>query len=347
MFPPGITGKVNSRKYPVQEKDVNSMQTLFPGVHLIDGEVDDRPLRLPLLVGASGGMLIDTGTDNVARKVVLPAVEEVLGGLDRLRWIVTTQSDLDHQGGNSAVKAAAPGALLACGTADRELVENPDRLMEERYDAFRADHGVAYPDGVLEKMRRSCGEPQQVDLTFSGGERIRLEDEWLLEVVHLPGHTGGNLAILDHLHHALYAGDSLHGESFPGRDDSPRLPPTYLDVDAYLNSIRTILALARGGAIKTYVGSHWPVKREEEIVAFCEDSRRFCIHAEQVVLAEIRRSESVRLSDLMGRIGPDLGNWPREGDPELRFALAGHLNFLERRGAIQSERQGEFKVYRG
>ncbi len=322
------------------------MQTLFPGVQLIESEYEGRVLRLPLLSGAAGSMLIDTGTTAMARDLVLPAVEEAAGGLERLRWILTTHCDLDHQGGNSVVKQAAPSALLACGTADRELVEEPEKLIGERYDTYRPDHGVAYPERVLEKIRKSYGESQLVDLTFSGGERIRLEADWMLEVVHLPGHSRGHIAILDHLHHALYGGDAIHGEFYPGQDGSPQMPPTYFEVDSYLDSIRTVLALARGGAITTYVGSHWPVKREEEIVAFCEEARRFCVHAEQVVLSEIRHSENVRLADLLNRLGPQLGNWPREADSELRFALAAHLDLLERRGDIHSERQSGFKVYR-
>ena len=322
------------------------METLFPDVHLIEGEVEGRTFRAPLLVGRRGPSSIDTGPRPFAEELVIPALEEIGGG-SRLRWVLTTHPDAHHAGGNARVKEAAPGAVLACGTADRELVEDPERLLRDRYDPYRADHGVAYSDERLERMRSARGPGAPVDLTLSGGERIRLDDGWLLEVLHLPGHSRGHIAVLDHRHHALFAGDALQGAVCPGAGGQPAAPPVYLDVDLYLDSVRTVLALARGGAVTSYIGSHWPVARgEEEIAAFCEESRRFCMHTEQLVLSEVRRSENVRLAELINRLGPQLGPWGRGEDTELRFALAGHLDLLERRGAVHADRRREIKVYR-
>jgi len=324
------------------------MESLFPGVYLIEGEVRGRPIRLPLLVGRAGALLIDTGTRAIAEERVLPALEAVAGGPRRLRWILVTHSDREHLGGNAVLKRAAPEAILACGTADREHVEDPDRLLGERYDAYRGDHGVAVPDERRAQIRESCGDPQDVDLTLSGGERIRFDAGWDLEVLPLPGHSRGHIGILDRRHHVLYAGDALHGAFYPGPDGAPKMPPTYLEVDRYLDTTRTVLALARGAACTSYIGCHWPVKRGlEEISSFCEESRRFCLHAEQLVLSEVRSGEPVALGALIGRLGPRLGDWPRSEDIQLRFALAGHLDLLERRNLIHSERQGTGKVYRG
>ena len=323
------------------------MESLFPDVHLIQRGVDGRDLRVPLLVGSAGALLIDTGTREFAEEEILPALESVAGGADRLRWILNTHPDLEHTGGNGVLKRAAPRAVLACGTADRELTEDREKLIRDRYDPYRADHGVAYSDERLAHIRAAGGDAAPVDVTFSGGERIRLDPTWLLEVIHLPGHSRGHLAVLDHRHHVLFAGDALQGAARPGPGGEPGWPPVYFDVDLYLDSSRTALALARGGAVTTLVASHWPVLRgEEEIVAFCEEGRRFCMHTEQLVLAEVRRSENVRLAELIDRLGPLLGRWPRAEDTELRFALAGHLDLLERRGSVRSDRSREIKVYR-
>src|SRR5262245_52006322 len=132
---------------------VNRIEGLFPGVHLIEGEVDGRTLRLPVLLGAEGALLIDAGSRRIAKEMVLPALEEIAGGPERLRWVVTTHCDLEHSGGNGVLKEAAPRSVLACGTPDRELVEDPEKVLSERYDPFRADHGVAYSDERLERMR--------------------------------------------------------------------------------------------------------------------------------------------------------------------------------------------------
>jgi glyoxylase-like metal-dependent hydrolase (beta-lactamase superfamily II) len=326
----------------------SAIESLFPGVFLIAGEVRGRPIHFPLLVSPEGAMLIDSGTRKIAEASVLPALRDLCGGPERLRWVIVTHPDRDHQGGNAALKRAAPGALLACGTADRDQVEDPDRLLRERYDAWRADHGVGVTEERRTMIRESSGDPQPVDLTFSGGERIRLDDSgWEVEILHLPGHSRGHIAVLDHRHHALYGGDALHGSSYLGLDGAPCMPPTYLEVDRYLDSCRIVLALARGAVCSAYVGCHWPVKRGlEEISSFCEESRRFCLQAEQLILAEVRAGPA-GLADLIARLGPRLGGWPRSEDVQLRFALAGHLDLLERRGLIHAERKDGLKVYRG
>ena len=55
---------------------------------------------------------------------------------------VNTHADADHHGGNSALKQMAENVLLACGEADRGVIEDPDRLFALRYNHWMKDHGV-------------------------------------------------------------------------------------------------------------------------------------------------------------------------------------------------------------
>lgn len=304
------------------------MQELFDGVFLLEGDVGGRPLQLLYLQGESASMLLDTGCAGDPRRFIVPQILDAGGDPSRLTWIVNTHPDLDHTGGNHQMKQLAPQAILACGDADREACSHPQQLMRLRYDAYRDDHQLFYTGDARAWVLEQSGQPQAIEVTFTGGEHIRLSPGWHVEVVALPGHARGHLGILDSRHRALYGGDAIHGRVYFGFDGLPKLPPTYLHVDDYLATIRLVEHLP----IDTYVGCHWPVKRGAEVAEFCAESREFVLLADRLVreyLAEPRTLREVCLA-----LGPRLGDWPH-GEPldlELMYALSGHLARLVDRG---------------
>ena len=97
--------------------------------------------------------------------------------------VITTHPDMDHQGGNSAIRRSAPAALLACGEADRHLVEDPHCLFRDRYNFLQKEHGVGMGDDIPPDAGSFC----RVDIGFRGGERIAIDNGWELEVLHVPG----------------------------------------------------------------------------------------------------------------------------------------------------------------
>jgi glyoxylase-like metal-dependent hydrolase (beta-lactamase superfamily II) len=144
-------------------------------------------------------------------------------------------------------------------------------------------------------------------VTFVGGEHIRLGDDWEVEIVALPGHAKGHLGVLDAKNQALYGGDAIHGSVYLGFDGTPRLCPTYADLDDYLNTIRFIEHLP----ITTYVGCHWNVKHDSEIKDFCAESREFVLRADHPfeVCQRLRT-----LEELCRELSPKWGEWPRAVD---------------------------------
>jgi len=152
--------------------------------------------------------------------------------------VINTHCDMDHCGGNSAVKLANPNVQITCGEADRALVEDPQVMWNLRYNAYFNDHCIHYDEMTRAEIFKAMGEPQPVDQTWRGGETIDLGEEWYVEIHHTPGHSNGHLAILDPRSRTLLSGDAVHGSMYPDPQGRPSLCPTYLNVDSYVSTIR-------------------------------------------------------------------------------------------------------------
>jgi glyoxylase-like metal-dependent hydrolase (beta-lactamase superfamily II) len=307
------------------------MKKLFDGVYMLEGEIGGRPLQLMYLKGETASLLMDSGCAHDPVKFIAPQISEADGEVSSLTWILNTHPDLDHICGNHEMKKLAPRAILACGDADRHICQGIDALMCYRYDVYRSDHRIGYEGDTLAWIRSEGGEPEPIDVTFRGGEHIRLGPGWELELIAVPGHAEGHLAVYDPLHQALYGADAIHGRGNPGLVGGMKLCPTYENVDQYLATIDRIEHLP----ITTYVGCHWPVKRGAGIAEFCRESRDFVQTTERLLLDQLTTPQTVR--ELCTILGPKLGDWPRETDLGLVYVLNGHLRRMCERGVVSSQ----------
>lgn len=298
------------------------MQQLFDGVYLLEGEVGGRPLQLVYLRGETASLLMDTGCAHDPSRFIAPQIETAGGSLQDLTWILNTHPDVDHIGGNHEIRQLAPRSILVCGEADRHICQGPESLMHYRYDAYRADHQIFYEGEARAWIEAESGEPEPIHATFRGGEHIRLGRDWEIELIPVPGHAKGHLAVYDPFHKALYGADAIHGVGYRGLDGTMKLCPTYENVDEYLGTILLIEKLP----ISTYVGCHWPVKRNGEIAEFCRESRQFVDKADRLLAELLARPHSLR--EICTSLGPCLGDWSRSTDIELVYALAGHVRRL-------------------
>ena len=202
---------------------------LYPGAYRIQSLFGDRNLFQYLLVGENV-VLVDTGIATTPEAVIFPYLDSLGLAPARLTLAITTHSDVDHQGGNHAIKRLSPGTWLACGEADRALVEDPRTLYDVRYNFMREEHGV----GFEADPPPDAGKARKMDVTFSGGERIRLRDDWALEVLHVPGHSHGHLTLYDRKHRAAFVGDAIHGRGCPKAAGRP-FHTCYLLLRGYLS----------------------------------------------------------------------------------------------------------------
>jgi glyoxylase-like metal-dependent hydrolase (beta-lactamase superfamily II) len=306
---------------------------LYPGADLIECEINSRPLYLPVLRERDEAVLIDCGTQHHAVHDIPAALEKL--GDPELTWLIITHPDGDHCGGSSQTKKLDPRVRIACGEPDRALIESPDYLYSYRYDAFRREHGIFF-DAETEKAVRACSSaPQPVDVTFTGGETLRLGPDRILEIWHLPGHSHGHLGVYDRKFKTLYYGDAIQGRGYQSLAGGWALCPTYLYVQPYLETIRKI----ESSDAETIVGCHWPIQRDRQgIAGFCEESRRFVERAESLLREFLaNQAKGAPLKQICEALSPKLGAWPAQTSLELANALSGHLDDGVRRGLFEAD----------
>ncbi len=300
---------------------------LYPNVYRIESLYGGRNLFQYLFVG-DNTVLVDTGVAETPEKTIFPFFDKLKIKPQQLTLAVTTHSDLDHQGGNDAIKNISPKTMLSCGEADRELVEDPGTLYLNRYNFLQEAHGV----GFEAEPSPDAGKHRRMDLCFTGGETIHLRDNWSLEVLHVPGHSRGHLAIYDPKRRALFSGDAVHGRGCPKATGEMAIPVTYYHIDTYLSTIRYIEHLP----IDTLYTGHWPIMQGEEIQEFLAESRRTVETADRAILQSLAKNSSgLTMKDLIDAVGSAMGDWPQETQFFAMFAIKGHMDRLEQLGNVK------------
>jgi glyoxylase-like metal-dependent hydrolase (beta-lactamase superfamily II) len=293
---------------------------LYDHVYQIQSLYGGRNLFQYLLVG-DNVVLVDTGTAETPPTVVFPFMDKLGLPPEKLTLAVTTHADLDHQGGNDAIKRQSPRTLLTCGEADRELVESPRKLYDVRYNFLRANHDV----GFDRDPSPDAGRLRKMDITFSGGERIRLGEEWDLEVLHVPGHSHGHLALYDAKHKAAFVGDAIHGRGCPKAEGGMAIPVTYYYVELYLSTLRYFESFN----LEFLYSGHWPNMRGQEVSDFISESRQTVELLDRAVIASLMKHRpGLTMKELIDVVANAVGDWPRDSWALAMFSVNGHMDRL-------------------
>lgn len=177
---------------------------LIKGVHVIETLANCALLVDDRLV------LVDTGMD--------PDASDVLSYLDRINYrptdissIVITHTHPDHVGGLATLKERS-GAEVAAHRLEAEYISR----------------AKTYPGPPGPQRHRAA----PVDVLLEDGDRYQE-----LLVIHTPGHTPGNIALLDGSRSLLIAGDTVMTE-----DGTPGpMPDAYnIDPEGHRHSIKKV-----------------------------------------------------------------------------------------------------------
>jgi glyoxylase-like metal-dependent hydrolase (beta-lactamase superfamily II) len=317
----GLASRANPEASFAQATCSEGPLELYSGAYQLASLFEGRHLSQYLLVGDST-VLFDTGIASTPPTTILPSLEKLGLEPSRIALAINSHPDVDHQGGNYALKQASPRTLLACGAADQEMIEDPQVLYDLRYNFLDADYGVCFDS----TPSADAGKAQKVDLCFVGGERIRIRDDWQVEVLHVPGHSCGHLALYDGQHRAAFVGDAVHGRGCPKAAGGMALPVTYYSVDAYLST----LSLLEHLAIDTLFTAHWPPFRGGEIRDFLAESRQTVRTIDEVLLSSVRRNpQGLTMPELINAVGEEFSDWPRDTLVSAAFPIKGHMDRLE------------------
>src|SRR3712207_266387 len=146
---------------------------ILPGIHRIESDLGERFMCQYLLVGEERTILIDTGLAGTPEAVIVPYLEGMGLSVDDVDEVIISHADVDHCGGNSALKEMSPGLRFSCGEADRAWVESNERIMAEIY-GWAEPYGFGLDAGAQERIRPELGGDAPVDAGRCGGEALRL-----------------------------------------------------------------------------------------------------------------------------------------------------------------------------
>ena len=150
-----------------------------PGIHRIEGDLGERYVCQYLLLGAERTLLVDTGLRDMPHSVIAPYLADLGRSLADLDDVLVSHADVDHCGGNRALRAAAPTARLWCGEADRAWIESNAAMLAGNYRWYE-QHGFGpAPEDVafLERSRaQDAGAAAAVRDGLADGET----DLWAL-----------------------------------------------------------------------------------------------------------------------------------------------------------------------
>src|SRR5688572_7273663 len=168
--------------------------------------------------------------------------------------LVISHADADHVGDAAGLRTRFPLIEIQCHPLDRRWVEDHDLLVTERYGeaCMRFGFGCANQEPhspnpspkerrldflavtrSLEAsvegaaaLRAMCGPNVAVNALLDDGDQLVIgARRW--EVLHVPGHTRGHIALWDALGGMLLLGDAVLGFAIPSTDDRPSMPPTH------------------------------------------------------------------------------------------------------------------------
>jgi glyoxylase-like metal-dependent hydrolase (beta-lactamase superfamily II) len=284
------------------------------------------------LLPASGGgwIVVDTGLGLPDAGKRWARVLDELG--DPVERIVITHFHPDHVGA-AADLAGLTGASVHQGADDYDQCMRTwgELRNDERMPGYLREHGV--PASEVESFREEAAAFVQLvrfardPELLTAGDRI---DGW--EVLHLPGHADGHLALLrDGI---LVAGDTLLGSITPNVGLYPDSRPDPLG--DYLASLERIIELDPRLALP---GHHEPIEdpagRARELIAH---------HGER-----LERTAEALDGRPQSAYAVSFSLFPEPLSPTLRrFALAetrAHLEYLVRRDGARRVEDGERVSY--
>jgi glyoxylase-like metal-dependent hydrolase (beta-lactamase superfamily II) len=205
-----LSGFVSGLNYTVRRK---MMKKIVEGVSFIQGQDDFVPDSHVYVIGQPESKdlsLVDAGLIGKGKY----KIGEILGGaisLDDIKRIILTHTHLDHIGCLREIMDAIPHADLWVHSAEAELLERGDDKTVYGMEMFRSmcqsQYGIE-PGAFTFKVSKK----------IEGGETLEIGD-MVWDVLHVPGHSAGGIALYSPVEKVLIPGDVVYADYAIGRFD--------------------------------------------------------------------------------------------------------------------------------
>jgi len=307
---------------------------LAPGIEILETSFGNRPLNLVLFAGATTA-LVDSGLAGMPA-AYLPQLDRLSLSPHDIALVINTHAHADHIGGNHELWLASGGqARFAAHRLEREWIETPASQSSPdawgRYVALGAVAGK-----VIEDMIATCGEGVHIAHVLDGGERFPL-GALEIEIIACPGHSVGNLSVLERTHGVLMHGESLGGDG--QYDTTGRLltVPFYGDVEDYL---RTLAQLARI-PFDILVSSHLPPVERRAAADLLAKSLDFTVRFDREVQGQAQARATFTVRELSAAMDQLWGRYP--ADFGMYLLVETHLRSLLGRELVSGSLEGELR----
>lgn len=251
---------------------------ILPGIHRIESNLDDRFMCQYLLKGEDRTVLVDTGLAETPQEVILPYLKEINLSVEDVDEVFISHADVDHCGGNRALKEMNPRLRFSCGEQDRYLIEDNHIMLAELY-SWSEPYGFGPDDETKTWILAGLGGSTPVDSGLVGGETLRLGPGRRFEVLHLPGHTAGHIGLWEANTGAAIIIDAVLESGIYDRAGNRLIPPRYFDIGWIEGTIRKLQTLNP----QYLLTAHYPVMEGREVQDFLDRSLDYTKLVRQIV----------------------------------------------------------------
>ena len=189
------------------------MTKIYNNVYFIPGQDDLIPDSHVYIIGnpeSKDLSLVDVGLMGKG-SYKIESIKKLGIDLSSIKRIIMTHTHLDHIGCFAEIKKTIPDVELWVHKNEAELMENGDDRAIYGMDAFKGMCQMQYglgPDDLKFKVNRKLEGTETLEI---GG--------MVWEVVYIPGHSMGGIALYEPIQKILIPGDVVYADYAIGRFD--------------------------------------------------------------------------------------------------------------------------------
>jgi glyoxylase-like metal-dependent hydrolase (beta-lactamase superfamily II) len=222
------------------------MPALAPGIDYIDLNFLGRPaiIATAILHGTAGVALVDPGPGSTLATLEQELAKKGIGFAD-VRQLLITHIHLDHAGSTGAIVERYPHIDVFVHERGAPHMIDPSKLLSSAGRLYGQD------------MDRLWGEVRPVDeariRVLKGGETLSVGGREV-KVEYTPGHASHHVSYFDRGSLMAFVGDTAGIRRGAGAYVMPPTPPPDIDIDAWHESQRKILAWEPDTLFLTHFG---------------------------------------------------------------------------------------------